>query len=273
MQNQKNGAADLYLELMKLSLLGAIYPKLDSVIWPPSYPVRWFLRKILPASVSLSRRISPEEDGKLWPSHAYTMVGTKRLENIQFCVEAALKQKVPGDLIETGVWRGGSVIFMRALLKAHGIIDRTVWVADSFAGLPKPNAEKYPADAGDVHHFISDLAVPLEQVQANFKVFDLLDEQVRFLKGWFKDTLPQAPMEQVAVARLDGDIYESTMDALVPIYPKLSVGGYLIVDDYHSAPACKKAIQDYRDVHRITDAIQEIDGVGVFWQKTVPLKN
>jgi hypothetical protein len=268
MQIQKTGAADLYLELMKTSLLGGIYPKLDSAIWPPSYPVRWFLRKILPSNVSLSRRVTPEENGKIWPSHAYTMIGIKRLDNLRFCVEDALERDVPGDFIETGVWRGGAAIFMRAALKAHGVTDRIVWAADSFEGLPKPDAEKYPADAGDVHYLISDLAVSLEQVQSHFKVFDLLDSQVKFLKGWFKDTLPQAPFKKFAVARLDGDIYESTMDALVTIYPKLSVGGYLIVDDYGAVLGCKKAIHDYRDKHGIKDEIKDIDGVGVFWKKS-----
>ena len=180
----------------------------------------------------------------------------------------ALTDRVAGDIIETGVWRGGACIFARAILKAHQVTDRTVWVADSFEGLPKPDAAKYPADAGDIHYLISDLAVSMEQVQANFRALNLLDDQVRFLKGWFKDTLPSAPIQKLAVARLDGDIYESTMDAITSLYPKLSVGGYLIVDDYGAVVACKKAIHDYRDAHNITEPIQPIDGEGVFWQKT-----
>jgi O-methyltransferase len=268
MQIKKTGTTGLYLDLMKASLLGSIYPKLDNAIWPRFYPIRWLLRKILPADVNFSRRSSPEEHGRIWPSHAYTMIGPKRLDNIRFCMEDALERDVPGDFIETGVWRGGAVIFMRALLKAHAVTDRTVWVADSFEGLPKPNAAKYPADAGDVLYRVSDLAVTIEQVQANFQVFNLLDDQVQFLKGWFKDTLPQAPIKKIAVARLDGDIYESTMDALVTIYPKLSVGGYLIVDDYLAAPGCKKAIHDYRDAHGIKDPLKEINDGAVFWQKT-----
>ena len=197
------------------------------------------------------------------------MVGPKRLENIRFCIEDVLQQGVPGDFIETGVWRGGSVIFMRAMLKAHAVTDRIVWVADSFEGLPKPDAAKYPADSGDRHFLIPELAISLEQVQANFRAFGLLDSQVRFLKGWFKDTLPTAPIEKLAVARLDGDLYESTIDALTNIYPKLSVGGYLIVDDYGAVPACKKAVHDYRDARGIKDPIKNIDDIGHFWHKTV----
>jgi len=154
------------------------------------------------------------------------------------------------------------------VLKTKGITDRKVWVADSFEGLPKPDGAKYPADAGDRHFLIPELAVSMEQVQDNFRTFDLLDDQVQFLKGWFKDTLPKAPFQKLAVARLDGDLYESTMDALSNLYSKLSVGGYLIVDDYGAVPACKKAIHDYRDANGIKDRLQEIDISGVFWQKT-----
>ncbi len=196
------------------------------------------------------------------------MIGMKRLDNIQFCVNDVIQKKIPGDLIETGVWRGGATIFMRAILKAHNISDRSVWVADSFEGLPMPNADEYPLDAGDKHHKFSELAISVEQVQLNFEKYGLLDQQVKFLKGWFRDTLPKAPIEKLAVLRLDGDMYESTMDALNALYPKLSIGGYLIIDDYGAVPGCKKAIHDYREKHQILDGIITIDWTGAFWKKT-----
>ena len=201
------------------------------------------------------------------PPWAMTMIGTRRMDNIEQCVRQALGDGVPGDLIETGVWRGGSVIFMRAILKAHDATDRTVWVADSFAGLPKPDAKRYPADAGDRHWTYGALAVSLEQVRANFGRFGLLDDQVRFLPGWFKDTLPGAPIERLAVARLDGDMYESTMDALEALYPKLQPGGFLIMDDYGAVPACQRATEDYRNRNGIREPIVPIDWTGVFWRK------
>ena len=77
------------------------------------------------------------------------MIGLRRMDNIQHCVQAVLSDDVPGDLIETGVWRGGACIFMKANLVAGGDTERTVWVADSFQGLPPPNAALYPADTGD----------------------------------------------------------------------------------------------------------------------------
>jgi hypothetical protein len=196
------------------------------------------------------------------------MVGLKRLDNLQYCVEDVLARGVPGDLIETGVWRGGSTIFMRAILKVHGVTDRRVWVADSFAGLPPPDEARYPADRGDQFYLSPELAISLEQVQANFERYNLLDEQVRFLKGWFSDTLPRAPIDALAVARLDGDMYGSTMDALTHLYPKLSRGGYLIVDDYGALPACRQAVHDYRDAHGITEEIVTVDWTGAYWQRS-----
>jgi O-methyltransferase len=156
---------------------------------------------------------------------------------------------------------------MRAILKAYKIVDRNVWVADSFEGLPPPNPDEYSVDAGDKHHEAKELAVSLEQVQLNFAKYGLLDHQVKFLKGWFRDTLPTAPIEKLAVLRLDGDMYESTMDALNSLYPKLQIDGYLIVDDYGDIPSCKQAIHDYREKHRILDEIIPIDWTGVFWKK------
>src|SRR4029453_13599942 len=117
---------------------------------------------------------------------------------------------VPGDFMETGVWRGGACIMMRAVLKAYGIADRRVIAADSFAGFPAPSAG-VAADASFHLHAYKDFAVPLSEVKAAFSRYGLLDEQVVFLEGLFKDTLPSAPVEKLAVLRLDGDMYESTM--------------------------------------------------------------
>src|SRR5205814_3171431 len=148
-----------------------------------------------------------------------------------------------------------------------GVTDRCVWVADSFEGLPPPDTGKYPHDAGDSLHEARELAVSLDEVKANFERYGLLDDQVRFLKGWFRDTLPAAPIERLAVLRLDGDLYESTMDALVNLYPKLSPGGYCIIDDYGLIEACRRAVGDYRARHGIGEPIHIVDGTAVYWQR------
>lgn len=198
---------------------------------------------------------------------AHSMLSFKRLDNLQMCVESVIRENIAGDLIETGVMRGGAVILMRAILRAYGVQDRTVWVADSFEGLPAPDPKNYPADAGAQWHLRPLTEVGVEHVKRNFERYGLFDNQVRFLPGWFRDTLPEAPIKQLAVMRLDGDLYESTMDALVPLYPKLAPGGFVIIDDY-SLPMCQQAVTDYRARMGIADEIIAIDGDGVFWRKS-----
>jgi predicted O-methyltransferase YrrM len=199
---------------------------------------------------------------------ALTMIGMNRLEQLRQFIVEVIQQSVPGNLIETGVWRGGATIFMRAVLKAYGDRTRIVWVADSFAGLPPPDLQRYPRDAGADFHTQQHMVVSLEQVKANFAMYDLLDDQVQFLPGWFRDTLPTAPIDQLSVMRLDADMYESTMDALRYLYPKLSPGGYVIVDDY-SVPYCRAAVEDYRREQGITEPLEAATWPrwAVYWQR------
>jgi len=202
-----------------------------------------------------------------WPSRAHTMIGRVRMANIRSLAEQVLREEIPGDFIETGVWRGGACILMRGVLEAFGVKDRQVWLADSFEGLPLPDAERFPADANDAFHSFPELAVSVEEVRRNFEKYGLLDDQVRFLKGWFRDTLPTAPVERLALLRLDGDMYESTIIALESLYPKLSPGGFAIIDDYRVVEGCRRAVHDFMDASGIAADLREIDGVGVFWRK------
>ena len=252
MESVMQHTKDLYLDLIKKCLTDLIYADVEE---KPNLQLE---------PLDETKRL----EGQDWPTYAHTMIGMKRLDNLQFCVEDVLTKGVLGDLIETGVWRGGATIFMRAILKAHAVKDRFVWVADSFEGLPLPNPEKYPADAEDRLHEFRELAVPLDQVKSNFAKYGLLDDQARFLKGWFRDTLPNAPIERLALIRLDGDMYESTMNSLTHLYPKLSKGGYLIVDDYGAIPNCCQAVEDYRGANGITDEVRRIDWTGIYWQRS-----
>jgi O-methyltransferase len=271
---------DRYLQFMKQCLTRYLYPDRYRPLQRPSYkknPITWMF---YPALVALLKRKGLEicryqefdgaarTEGKDWPAEADTMIGLKRLDNLHACIETVIQDRIPGDFIETGVWRGGACIFMRAALEAYGDIDRAIWVADSFEGLPKPDG-RYRQDDGDLHWTISDtLAISLDQVKANFSRYGLLDDRVHFLKGWFKDTLPTAPIEQLAIMRLDGDMYSSTMDALISLYPKLSKGGFAIIDDYGAVEACRKAVTDFRDSNKIGDPLQVIDWTGVYWRKS-----
>jgi len=246
--------AHRYLDLMERVLLGVIYedPPID----------QWSGGVFNPA---LRAR------GRDWPGKAHTMIGFERLRNLRELMSHVISDGIPGDFVETGVWRGGACIYMRAVLKVFGIVDRTIWVADSFAGLPAPDPARYPfQDQGDLHHTFKELSVSLEAVQENFLKYDLLDGQVKFLKGWFKDTLPAAPIDRIAILRLDGDMYSSTMDALLALGHKVAPGGFIIVDDFGAVEGCRRAVADYRRARGIDAAIHDIDGIGAFWRVPGP---
>jgi O-methyltransferase len=255
---KRNGsdAVSLYLELLKKSLTNTIY-----AVEPDTNQddeIR-FVHDFIQHYIN---------------GPAISMLPLARFDNLQSCITDVVAAKIPGDFIETGVWRGGATIFMRAMLKVLGITDRIVWVADSFEGLPEPDGDKYPVEAKTHHGGVmkkvyNHFAANLEEVQTNFKAYDMLDDRVRFLKGWFKDSLPTAPIEALAIMRLDGDYYESTMDALVNLYDKLSIGGYAIVDDYgeDTWTYCRKAVDDFRREQRIEEPMIQVDSKCFFWQR------
>lgn len=243
-----------YLDLLEASIQNAIYGE-DAFATALN---RWALRLRHPF---LARR------GNLgWPVRAHSMIGPKRLRNLRELTEQTLHEEVPGDYIETGVWRGGACILMRGVLAAYDVTDRRVYCADTFAGLPRPDPA-YPADRRDRLHVFSALAVSEEEVRRNFAAYSLLDEQVCLLKGEFKDTLPALPAPRLALMRLDGDMYRSTMDALVHLYDKLSAGGFVIVDDYGGLKNCRKAVHDFLERRNLRPEIERVDESCVFWRK------
>lgn len=270
---------DLYLDLLKNTLTFSLWEE------PPrpcgfefrgknplkKYYFKKFLQQLADERVQLVRpaAITPyqRENGMIWPGNADTMVGRKRLDNLQFCIETVIREKVEGDLLGVGVWRGGSVIFMRAVLAALGVTSRKVYVAGSFRGLPRTDTKRFQENSRGSHHQCDYLAVPLEEVKRNFERYQMLDEQVVFIKGWFDDTFPE-PVGKVSVLRADGVMYVSTMDILERLYPKLQPGGFCIIDDYGALKSCKKAVDDYRQAHQIREEMIEIDWTGRFWRKS-----
>lgn len=250
--------AELYLDLLKKTLTDTLHgrePDARSGAANPRYVVDALQHYV---------------NGK-----ALTMLPRTRLDHLQACVSDVIARGVPGDLLEAGVWRGGATIFMRAIFQALGVRDRCVWAADSFEGLPEPDAQRFPKEAAAFHGPViregyQNLAVSLEAVQRNFALFGLLDAQVRFLPGWFRDTLPTAPVERLAVLRLDGDFHESTRDALVHLYGKVSPGGYVIVDDYGEDQwtECRLAVDDFRAQRGITEPIVQLDHGCWYWQRS-----
>jgi len=202
-------------------------------------------------------------EGLDWPLFGYSMVGRVRLDHLQSSVETVLKEGVEGDFIETGVWRGGACMLMKILLQQAGDTSRQIWLADSFTGLPPPQDESDGWDLSGHPH----LSVSADIVRENFERFGLWDENVRLLKGWFHETLPSAPIQKLAILRLDGDLFESTKVALEALYDRVSPNGFVIVDDYHAWPGCRRAVEEFRRDHKERGAIVKIDGTAVFWRK------
>jgi O-methyltransferase len=267
-----------YLELLKKVLID--YENIGSYEYYPLENVNpsWRTSILFPIDTLLRKRnfalckikLVTEEsriNGLDWPAKAKTMIGMKRLNNIEYCIKTIIDEQIDGDFAETGIWRGGSTIFMKAVLNELGIKNKTIWLADSFQGVPKPNETAYSDDKGNKLHKLKILKVSKQEVENNFKKFDLLDENIRFLQGWFSSSLPQSPIEKLSLLRLDGDLYESTHLGLKYLYPKLSVGGFVIIDDYNAFPNCKKAVIDFRTKNQINEPILEIDKEAIFWKK------
>jgi O-methyltransferase len=210
------------------------------------------------------------EGERVHVSHKYnyfyhTCIGEKRLDNLEYCVQVCTRDKIAGDVIETGVWRGGACVYLQALLIVYGGTDRRLWAADSFEGYPAPNV---PQDAAIDHRpsLRPDQAIYQEEVEDLFRTYSVPLENVRFLKGWFKDTLPGAPIDRLAILRLDGNLYESTWDALSALYDKVSPGGFVIVDDYGALDACKQAVHDFIARRALKIELIPIDNDSVYWR-------
>jgi O-methyltransferase len=256
-----------YLDLLVGAVTHTLYDPIDTRPLPEEVQ-RAIREELVRTGQRLELRSPSEEraEGRDRPLYAQTMIGLNRMRSLRSAAEMVLAEGVPGDFVEAGAWRGGASLLLRGVLAAHGDRDRRVYVADSFEGLPPPDPEHYPHDEGDVNHLADDLAVSLEEVKGNFERYGLLDDQVRFVQGWFKDTLPGLADREWSLIRLDGDLYESTMDGLRNLYPRLQPGGFLIVDDY-GFDNCRAAVEDYRREHEISEPIERIDWVGAFWRR------
>lgn len=202
-----------------------------------------------------------------WPSQAPSMIGLRRMTNLRKECERVLKEAVPGDFLEAGVWRGGACMMMRAVLMAHDVRNRRVFAADTFSGMPSTDMmDEETAFLRDIPAF----SVSLDEVKSAFHRYGLLDEQVVFLEGTFRETLPAAQFTRLAVLRLDGDTYESAWDALHVLYDKVSPGGSVIVDDYFLFKGNRRAIDEFRESRQICAPIVQVDDYGGYWVKGAP---
>lgn len=248
-------ARDAYLEVLRMHVSALIYGNSEKQVVPSKQP------NLHPLD------LGSREKGNDWTYLGYTMTGIARLINLHDLLQDAFQNKVKGDYMETGVWHGGSSIFARGVMRVYNESHRRSFVCDSFMGLPPGDRN---LDQGDLNwDNWPYLAVSSESVALHFRESGMTDSNVIFVKGFFSDTMKalSPKVQSLAVMRLDGDMYESTVDVLYHFYDKLSVGGYVIVDDWFGFPA-KTACEDFFKVHGMNVTIVPIDNLPVYWQKT-----
>jgi O-methyltransferase len=258
------GAEELrkaYLDLLKLTLCDLANARTESVMLTIDHTGMF-------SKQSTAEELVHRATGMHWSLHGLTMVGLTRLDDLQQCVESIVHDGVEGEVIEAGVWRGGASMLMRATLDSLGD-DRTIWLADSFEGFPEPDEDAFPADQErDLSRF-DFLSVPVEEVRANFARLGL-DHGLKFVPGFFDETMPSLRGGSWCLVRLDSDTYEGTRLALDSLYPGLSVGGHLIIDDYHLLPECQRAVDDYRSEHGVAEPLESVDWNSARWRRETP---
>ena len=227
-----------------------------------------FLGERRRVDLALSTRIDKKRrhEGRDWAADALTMVGMKRLQSLKELYESIQNDNISGDFVETGVWRGGASIFLKSCLFASGDNQRDVVLCDSFQGMPVPGMSGFNEDVFDFSG-VEFLAVTVNEVKENFARFGLLDDHIVFVEGWFHETLPKLSKREYSLMRLDGDLYSSTMIALQHLYPSLSKGGFVVVDDYGDIAECQAATDTYRELHGITSPLRQVDQSCVWWRK------
>jgi O-methyltransferase len=194
--------------------------------------------------------------GMTAPGGAYTMLGTKRLNNLAHLLKKLDDDGVSGQVMEAGVWRGGTLAWMAR----H--TERGVWGFDSFQGCPKP---EWQQDKGNDYHDLDFLKVPIEEVQKNLRKF--LAFHVHLVPGWISDTVPEFKRQPWALLRLDLDMYEGTWTVLNYFYRDLERGGYCIIDDYQAIAEVRQAVDDFRELRGITSPLTFTDHTEAVWKK------
>lgn len=169
----------------------------------------------------------------------FTMTGIKRMTFLNESTINAIEKKLPVYLFKPVIWRSGISILMKAVLNTFNN-NRRIYFAASFEGMPKPSEI---ADEFYLHDN-KYLMTSVDEVKINFDKFELLEENIVFVKGWFCDPLPSFNLGPISVFGMDGDLYPTTINALKNLYYFVSVESYIIIDDYHSWQPCKN------DVHR-----------------------
>ncbi|CAN5633349.1 TylF/MycF family methyltransferase [soil metagenome] len=202
----------------------------------------------------------------------YTMTSRERIFS---AIEAAAfisKHKIEGDIVECGVWKGGSTMAMLETLKQAGDTTRNVYLYDTFEGMPPPTEDDkttYNKSAEELLNADADKEKNLvwayssiEEVKSNIALSGYNPNLLHFVKGKVEDTIPATLPGKIALLRLDTDWYESTKHELEYLYPLLVKGGVLIIDDYGHWQGAKKAVDEYIESNKIPILLNRIDDTG-----------
>jgi O-methyltransferase len=214
--------------------------------------------------------LSPEFEQAYGRSRPYTMVSKDRQIHQYEAVQYVVKAGIPGAILECGVWLGGSMMMAASALLDVGDRSRDLFLYDTYAGHPKPDAERdidihgkalveeyYKRRSGDG---FSDWArVSIEDVEANMRSTGYPEPKIHLIKGKVENTIPAQSPNTIALLRLDTDWYESTLHALRHLFPRLSAGGVLIIDDYGHMKGAKMAVDQYFDEIGKTYLLTRID--------------
>lgn len=201
-----------------------------------------------------------------------TMTSPERILGLCNAVDYLSRNRIEGDFVECGVWRGGSMAAAAKTLLANGDANRELWLYDTFDGMSEPTEQDvdFMGQSAEVLLGQQDrddatsvwCCSPLEQVRSAMADTGYPIERVRFVEGRVEDTLPVRVPDRISLLRLDTDWYESTRCELEHLFPKLVPGGVLIVDDYGHWEGCRRAVEEYFDENNIPMLLNRIDYTG-----------
>jgi hypothetical protein len=221
--------------------------------------------------------LSPEERATIERCRPHSLASAERLLGTIDAVEHAVTNAVPGSLVECGVWRGGSVLAMILTLQRHGVDDRDIYLYDTFEGMTEPgehDTSPFDEPAADTwlqataagkqawDYMFQPEVFGRDQVEALLLSTGYPADRLHFVVGPVEQTLPGVVPQAIAVLRLDTDWYESTRDELEHLYPLISRGGVLIIDDYGHWEGARRAVDEYFEQHGRRPLLARTDYTG-----------
>jgi O-methyltransferase len=196
----------------------------------------------------------------------FTMVKSKNLVNLYELVQKANSMSLDGDIVECGVWNGGSAALMAFALKNETSNSRRLWLFDSFAGLPPPGPRDGTTE--NKYYFDGMNKGSVQQVEKAFQKLSLPMDGVKIFPGWFETTLTKAEIDRVAILHIDADWYSSVMSVLQAFYEKVVPGGFIVLDDYGYWEGCTRAFEDFVSQNKIEGIkLKQVDSTGAYFQK------